>query len=219
MWPFTRKKVPYNRSKAMEDAAKARAKGNFKKAITEYQKILEHEPDNVEALSRIAPLLAERQQYKQAWQHFVRAADGFVQKGWIDKAIAVYVQAASYLPGLVEVWQTIARMQMQQRRRGEAVKALLDGRAYFKNRKYRTEAITLLRCVRELEPLHLDASLDLARLLRQQGNKIEAYVMLESLLPSYVGTLGLRRIRAAMFRIGPTPAAAWRWLRAALWGK
>jgi tetratricopeptide (TPR) repeat protein len=72
--------------------------------------------------------------------------------------------------------------------------------------------------------IHLDAGFSdralstLARLLRRQQRRADARALLEELAPRLSGQ-DLRRVRRALFWIAPTPAAGWRWLRAALRGR
>jgi cytochrome c-type biogenesis protein CcmH/NrfG len=76
----------------------------------------------------------------------------------------------------------------------------------------------LLRRALEIDPWHAEGRLALSRLLRRQGRRGEARALLEELAPRLSGS-ELRRVRGALFRLGPTPAAAWRWLRAATAGR
>jgi len=213
MWPFARKPEEYNRTRALELASKARGKGDAKKAILEYQKILSHEPDNTEVHMRVAPLFAERGEFEPALHSFRASAEGFIKKGFVDKAIAVYTQAAGFMPRVVPVWKEISRLQLLQKRRAEAIRVLLQGRAHFKARRDLPLAAELLQSVRQIESFHLDASLDLARIHRTLGDRAKARELLDALVPQ-VPPSELRRVRWSLFRLSPTPAAAWRWLRA-----
>jgi hypothetical protein len=76
----------------------------------------------------------------------------------------------------------------------------------------------LLRRALEIDPWHLDGRLALARVLRRQGKAEEARTLLEKVVPRLAGR-ELRRVRGALWRLGPTPAATWRWLRAAVAGR
>lgn len=218
MWPFSKKDKPYLRSSSMAAAAKARASGDFKKAIAEYQKVIEREPDNTDVHGKIAPLLAQAQQYKQAWKSFEICADGFKKKGFVDKAISVYAQAADFLPGLPDVWERMATLHLERLRKPDAVKVLLKGRTYFKTREYRPDAIRLLSRARELEPNNLEMCLDLASLLRLSGRRAEGLAVLTPLLPGQRGKQ-LRRLRGSLWRLQPTPARLWHYLRALFLGR
>jgi tetratricopeptide (TPR) repeat protein len=222
-------KTHYNRADALEAASKAQGAGKKKKAIVEYRKVLEHEPGNAAVLSKLGVLLAETRQLPDAWKAFVAAAESWKKQGFVDKRYAVYQQAASYMPLEVELWEALARIDVERGRRPDAVNTLLEGRSHFRKRKYRSLAIRLLRAALKIDDEHFDAAFGLAKLLRKTGGRAEARRILDKLAMantaaprSKAGTNAkkrLRRVRGSLFIMGPTPAAAWRWTRAALRGR
>jgi Flp pilus assembly protein TadD len=211
-----RKKV-YVRANALAIASKAAARGRRKKAIAAYREILEHEPDDAMVLSKLAELLARTKQLGEAREKFVRAAEGFERRGFDEKALATYANAAMYMPRDVEMIAFVAGMHLKRGHDAEAIHTFLIARKKLKRRSDRALAIRLLNCVVEIEPNHVEATLDLARLLAKQGKTDEARTLLEALLVLHRNRQ-LRRIRGALFRLSPSAGAAWRWLRAATRG-
>lgn len=211
-----RKKV-YKRSDTLADASKAHAKGNKKKAIREYRKVLEHEPSNEMVLSKLAGLLAETKQLDEAREKFFAAAHGFEKRGFTDKAIATYAVAVRHLPKDLELVNEIAGLHLAQGRDKDAIKALLDARKRMNKKRERPLAIALLRRVGEIEPWHFEGTFDLARLLARSGETDESRALLEGLAErNRKGKL--RRVRGVLFRSSPGAGTAWRWLRAAVIG-
>lgn len=208
-----RDKTHYDRTGSMDAASKAQGKGNRKKAIGEYRKVLAHEPENFAVHGKIAILLAESKQLGEAWDSFVAAAEGFKKKGFDEKALALYQQATRYLPREVELWETISAMHVSKGRPADGIKVLLDGRRVFSKKKLRPMAVRLLEKVRKIDPWHFEATIDLARLRAKDGNRNGARQLLEGLASREKKKKKLRRVRAALFRLSPTPVAAWRWLR------
>ncbi|MCI0410941.1 MAG: hypothetical protein L0191_20660, partial [Acidobacteria bacterium] len=176
-----RREKSYDRFAILAAAEKARARGKVRKAITEYRKVLEVDPSDHETHAKMAPLLAERRQLAEAWKSFVVAGEGYTRDMHEDKALGVYTQAARYLPRQLEVWKSIARLQVARGRPADGVKALLDGSRHFRGRKDRSQAIRLLRLAGEIEPWHFEATYALARLLLKVGEKREARSHLEGL--------------------------------------
>ena len=79
-------------------------------------------------------------------------------------------------------------------------------------KRQRPLAVLLLRQVLELEPGHLDATLDLADLLRRDGLRDEAKRLLAGLLVRIGKVRSLRRrVRFAQFRLEPSLRAALDW--------
>lgn len=204
---------PYNRSETLERAEKARAKGNRKKAITEYRKVLANDPADMAVHQKLAPLLAQTGERDAALKSFVAAAEGQLKQGFAERALAVYSQAASFFPKQERLWHELARLHRERSRRADAVKVYLDAHRHFRAARERATAIAFLRSALELEPLHLDASVQLAKLLKKNGEAADARGVLEALSRQIRGP-ALKRVRKAQFGLSPTPAALWRWLRA-----
>jgi tetratricopeptide (TPR) repeat protein len=210
-----RRQKSYDRFALLAAAEKARAKGKVRKAIAEYRKVLEVDPSDYETHGKLAPLLAERRQLAGAWKSFVAAGEGYTRDMHEDKALSIYMQAARYLPYQLEVWKSIARLQVGRGRPPDAVKALLDGSRHFRRRNHRPEAIRLLRLACEIEPWHFEATYALARLLAKVGERREAWQLLEGLAERMKGR-NRRRACATLFRMSPSVVGAWRWVRAAI---
>jgi thioredoxin-like negative regulator of GroEL len=214
---FFNKPKPYDRARLLAAISKAQARGKFRKALALYKEILQVEPNNPDLHRKVAPLLARTGRPQEAWSSFRIAADSFARGGWADKAIGVYREAVQLLPREAGAWIAIAEIQVDQNRSSEAVKTLLQGRANIRSRRQRADAIRLLARVRQLQPDHVEAGLDLARLLRKTGNRRGAGRLLRE-LTRFCHRRQLVRVRAAQLRLLPTPAALYRWLRARLRG-
>jgi tetratricopeptide (TPR) repeat protein len=205
----------YDRSRLLEDAARAASGGRPAKAIALYRWVLAVEPQNADLHLKLAPLLARRRQWFDAWQGFQAAARACLRHGEPDRALDVYRQAAAVLPREVQAWQALARLQHRSGREREAVATLLEGSRQLRHGRLRPRAIHLLRLAREIEPWHFESTHELARLLARSRQREEAAILLRGLARRCAGRQ-LRRVRAMQLRFRPTPAHAWLWLRAAL---
>lgn len=214
--PFFGKRT-YDRADSLARASKAIGRGKRRQAIAEYRRVLQQEPGNPVILAKLATLLAETRKLDEAGEKWRAAGKQYENQGFPEKALAVYTQATAYLPRSVELWETISGLYLARSRRADAIGALLEARTHFRRRKHRPIAIRLLRGAVRIEPWHLEATLDLARLLAKSGASKEADRLYQGLCEHKRGT-HLRRVRGAMFRRSPTPAALWRWMRAAFRG-
>ncbi len=131
-----------------------------------------------------------------------------------EEALALYREAAKTLPMQIEAWQWVAKLELGRGRGDCALNALLEGRARFRSRRRRAEAIALLREARSIDPWRIDIVLDLARLLRRSGQSPEAQWILGQLAEKLDGR-NLRIVRGAQWRIEPSLKHSWNWLRAA----
>jgi tetratricopeptide (TPR) repeat protein len=209
---------PYNRAASLAAAQKAVAKGRVKRAIAEYSRILEHQPDDFEVRGRLAPLQAKRKLLDAAWSNFKAAAQGYERDGFLEKALSVYRQAAHSLPDRSGLWEMLADLHLQRHHSADALAALREGAWHFGSRSTRHTAIRLLEKAHRIAPEDFETGLELGRLLARAGRRPEALALLDGLAKRQEGRR-LRQIRALLFRLRPTPARAWHWLRAALEGR
>jgi tetratricopeptide (TPR) repeat protein len=212
-------KEPKTRSEIIAEADQARAKGKLKKAIAGYRKALELEPKDPVVHGKLAPLLARSKQPEAALESFRTAAQGHLDKGFADKALAVYVQAADVFPLQVSLWQQMAQLHVSKGKRVEAVKTLLRGRFHFRRKADRPGAITLLREVLALDPTLFEVKLDLGLQLARENQKSEAMELLNPMLLDVRDRRQLRRLRWTLLRVSPSMGAWGRWLRALMLGR
>jgi len=205
----------YDRTRILSAAARARAKKKRRKAIALYRNVLAVERGNAEIHSRIAPLLAETGQRFDAWVSYQAVARSCLRDGGVDKAIAVYREAAGFLPHEPQVWLSLARLHLKRGKRSEAVESLIEGAGQFRSRWHWPEAIYLLRRVHSVAPWEFDGVYELARLLAKSDQAPEARRLLEG-LENRVSGKRLRRIYAAQFRLDGDLRYAWLWLRSLL---
>ena len=207
------RKRPYDRTAVLDAAHRARARGRARQAIQLYRRVLEHDPTDVLALARLAPLLARRKKDSaEALASFRLAAAEHERAGFADRAIALYAQAAEFFPLEAQIWESRARLEEARGRRADARAVLVEGASRLaRHRAGHAAAERLLRRALELDGARVDISLALARLLRRERRRAEALAILEGIIGRAVGA-ERRRVRREMFLLAPSPARAWRWL-------
>jgi tetratricopeptide (TPR) repeat protein len=216
--PFWRKKA-YDRTELLAAADRARAQGRRRRAIRGYRKVLEADPLDHVVHGKLAPVLAQMKRRGEALASFELAAQGQLKAGFTDRALAMYVQAASHFPEEASLWEEIARLEHMRGRRADAVQALIEGgRELGRRAELRPIGVRLLKSALDLEPWHPPATMALARLLVKERERGEALALLEDLAQRVRGP-ARRRARGAILRLAPTPGNAWLWLRAALRGR
>jgi tetratricopeptide (TPR) repeat protein len=213
-----RRRHDYDRKWLLAEAEKARIRGRRRRAISLYRRILAAEPHDLNLHARVAPLLAATGKRFDAWQSYRQAAQVHLRNNSQDEVLALYRDATKALPMQIEAWQWIAKLELKRERREAAIGALLEGRAKFRSRRRRPEAIALLREARNIDAWRVDIVLDLARLLRRSGQSPEAHWILGQLAERSSGR-DLRIVRGAQWRIEPSLKNSWYWLRAAFAGQ
>ncbi len=209
---FLRRSKPYDRTRVLAEAARARTKGKAKKVVALLEIVLAHEPSNGDLHRRIAPLFAGVKRRSDAWASYRIAVASLVKAGFVDQAVGVLREAAGNLGRERAVWEELAEAEQQRGRPIDAHKALLEGRARFRSRRDRPDAIRLLLRARKLAPGHFEANFDLACLLGSTGARAPAARILAELAARARGS-ELRRTRRRQLVLSPTPGALWRFLR------
>src|SRR5690242_8450131 len=204
------RKNPPSRSELIVAADRARSKGKLKRAIVGYRKALELEPKDPAVLGKLAPLLARTNETEASLKLFREAAQVHLDKGFADKALAVYTQAAETFPVQVALWQQVSRMHLEKGRQADAVRMLLRGRFALQRKHERPQAIILLREALRLDPSLFAPRLDLARLLARQKQPAEAQALIAPML--HLTGAQLRQVRWAQLCIAPGFGNAWLWL-------
>lgn len=209
---FLRRSKPYDRTRLLAEAARARTKGKTRKAVALLETVLQHEPSNAELHRRIAPMFAAVKRLPDAWTSYQIAVANLVRAGFVDQAVGVLREAAGSLGRERAVWEELADAEQQRGRPIDAHKALLEGRQRFRARRDRSDAIKLLLRARKLAPAHFEGNFDLAGLLGKSGARAPAARILAELAARARGSQ-LRRTRRRQLALSPTPGALWRFVR------
>src|SRR5258708_12642690 len=81
-----------DKNKVIESASKLIAKGALDKAIKEYQRVLDVDPDDVRILQKLAELYQKMQRRDEAADCFEKVARTYSAQGFYLKAVALYKQ-------------------------------------------------------------------------------------------------------------------------------
>src|SRR6476660_158999 len=102
-----------DKNKVIEGAAKLVAKGQYDKAIKEYQKVLDADPKDVRVLQKMGELYQKKNDNPEAAKYFVRVAESYSQDGFFLKAVALYKQVLKLNPEMVDVHLKLAELHQQ----------------------------------------------------------------------------------------------------------
>ncbi len=99
-----------NRTKVLEAAQKFLSKGQYDKAVVEYQKLVQEDPRDVRTLLKIGDLHTRRSKPKEAIDVYQKVADLYAKQGFFLKAVAVYKQILKLDPSHLDSTQKLAKM-------------------------------------------------------------------------------------------------------------
>lgn len=90
--------MTFNKEKAIASAKKFLEKGQIDKAILEYQKIVEAEPDDLKSVQKLAELYVKQGSRQEAINVFLRLGEEFLRQGFSSRAISIYKQILQLNP-------------------------------------------------------------------------------------------------------------------------
>lgn len=92
-----------NKEKILEHAKKLTAEGRFDRAIAEYQRLLQLDPEDLRIKIKIAELYVKRKQIQDAIKIYMEVARGYAGGGFYLKAVTVYKNILRLNPSLIDV--------------------------------------------------------------------------------------------------------------------
>lgn len=208
----------YDRERLLKKARRAAKRRSHAKAAELYARVRRAEPRNADVLRRVAAHRIRAGLGEEALRDCRVAGEALARRGFVAQAIGVYREYTARFPREVDAWLMLSDLEIERGRTPDAVHVLVEASRHFRARRRRPDGVDLLKRARGLDPTHFEAGYQLADLAWRGGERREAGRVLASLVPHARSRRDRRRLRARLFRLAPTPAAAWRWLRAALGG-
>ena len=99
-----------DRSKVLETAQKHLAKGHYARAIAEYHKLVEADPNDVRTWLKIGDLYTRQGSRRDACDTYGRVAQQYKKQGFFRKAVAVYKQILKLDPSRLDILVSLAEM-------------------------------------------------------------------------------------------------------------
>jgi tetratricopeptide (TPR) repeat protein len=204
-----------DRTRLLDEANHARARGRHRRAISLLRLVLERDPADHDVAIRLAELLAIEGQRFEAWGLYRSAGKTALRERKPLQSLAIFREATRCLPFEFEAWRVTAELLRKLGRDEDAQLALREARRQYRSRFDRAQAIEVLRMIRQIDPWDHDIVLDLSRLYAQTDQGARALRILESLAVRTEGPR-LRAIRFAQWQISHSFFHLRLWLRLAL---
>jgi len=162
-----------DKNKVIESAAKLIAKGAFDKAVKEYQRVLEMDPDDVRVLQKLAELYQKMNRKAEAADCFEKVAKTYSQQGFYLKAVALYKQVLKVIER-VEVNIKLAELYQQLGLVGDATKEWQTVASHYEKSGDTKSSLDTLKKLVDLDPDNVAARIRLGEQYARQDNLIEA---------------------------------------------
>lgn len=162
-----------NRDKVLEAASKYVEKKKYDKAVQEYQKLIDADPNDARTLLKIGDLQAKQGLHAEAISTYETVGKLYAHQGFALKAIAVYKQIreiiAKHVPQLEEryghITPKLAELYQQLGLTSDALAALDEVATRLQRQQKDPEAIEVFRKIVELDPTNPLPHLRLAEAL------------------------------------------------------
>ena len=162
-----------NRDKVLEAAQKYVEKKKYDKAVQEYQKLIDADPNDARTLLKIGDLQAKQFLHADAISTYETVGKLYAHQGFALKAIAVYKQIreiiAKHVPQLEEryghITPKLAELYQQLGLTSDALAALDEVATRLQRQQRDQEAIEVFRKIVELDPTNPLPHLRLAEAL------------------------------------------------------
>lgn len=174
-----------NRDKVLEAAQKYVEKKKYDKAVQEYQKLIDADPNDARTLLKIGDLQAKQGLHAEAISTYETVGKLYAHQGFALKAIAVYKQIreiiAKHVPQLEEryghITPKLAELYQQLGLTSDALAALDEVATRLQRQQKDQEAIEVFRKIVELDPTnplpHLRLAEALSRVKDTEGAVFE----------------------------------------------
>ncbi|MFN7131096.1 MAG: tetratricopeptide repeat protein, partial [Myxococcales bacterium] len=160
-----------DKNKIIEAATKYVQKGQYDKAIKEYNKLLEADPRDARIQQKLGELYQKKGENNLAADCFLKVAESYSADGFFLKAVAVYKQVLKLNPSLISVNIKLAELHQQLGLMSDAMAQYqLVANHYDKVGDIRS-SLDVLRKMVELDPDNIASRIKLAELYaREQMN-------------------------------------------------
>ena len=163
------------KDKFLASAQKYIQKGQFDRALKDYEQVVTADPKDVKLRQKLAELLIRCNRKEDAIREYTTIAKFYDENGYYLKSIAVYKQLQRLDPANIEISLSLATLNEKQGMIGNALseyKILYD---HYQRQGQTNEAIGVLQKMQAVDPENADIRLKLAETLFTAGSKEKAY--------------------------------------------
>jgi tetratricopeptide (TPR) repeat protein len=164
----------FDKSKAMRSAERYLSQGKLRDAISEYRKVVDHEPRDIVTLNMLGDLYSKDADVHSAVKCYRSVAEHYSNQGFAQKAIAVYNKISRLQPGSFEVSEKLAELYKQKGSLKEAKSHYESVADHYNKQGRRIEALAIWSEIARLDPNNTDIYLTIANANLQEEMLDEA---------------------------------------------
>jgi len=158
-----------NRNKVLDAARKYQARGQYDKAIAQYQKLVAADKRDVRSLLKVGDLHVRKGDRGKAIETYEQVANHYAQQGFFLKAIAVYKQILKLDPSRLDAQVRLGEMYEQLQLISDAMSVFEDVANGFMRAGDTDMALEMLKKMVDLDPEHIPVRIKYAEALSRAG--------------------------------------------------
>ncbi|HEY0564080.1 MAG TPA: tetratricopeptide repeat protein, partial [Terriglobales bacterium] len=164
----------FNKTKTMASAEKFVQQGKIQNAISEYEKVLKHDPKDLNVVNTVGDLYMKLGQIEQAVVQFKTVGDAYAADGFLLRAIAIYKKITKADASSPEHVVRLAELYHQQNLHHDARQQFAAAAELLLKQGKNDEAVRLFAKIVESDPENTAVRLKVGELYLKVGNKAKA---------------------------------------------
>lgn len=164
----------FNKVKVMAAAEKYVQQGKLSNAVSEYEKVVKEDPNDLTVLNTIGDLQSRLGQNDKAAEYFKRVGEAYAKNGFTVKAIAMYKKLTKLAPNVTETLLRLAELYTIQGLYNDARGQYVHVADAYLKAGNNDDAAKVFQKILELDPDNAAMQTKLADLYIKLGKKSEA---------------------------------------------
>lgn len=161
--------MAFDKNKAMLAAQKFIQKGQYEKAIKEYNRIAREDPNDIKVRQKLGDLYARENKKEEALVEYNYVGKYYADDGFYLRAIAVYKQVLKLDPAQIQINLKLADLYHKQNLIGDAIKQFQFVYSYYERKGDTIKALDTLDKMAEMAPANLSLRMRLADAYYRNG--------------------------------------------------
>lgn len=171
-----------NKEKLLASAQKHLKKKVLPRAIKDFAKVVELDPNDMRSRQKLAELYSRTGNSAEAFEQYDTVAKYFAGNGFYLKAIAIYRQMLRLDPSQLSIHMRLAELNEKQGLVGNAMSEYRQLVSHYEKNDMTADSIRILEKMQELDPENLNIQIKLAEVLISNDQVAEGRECFNSVL-------------------------------------
>lgn len=167
-----------NRDKVLASAQKQVRKGNWEKAIRDYESLVEDDPSDVRSLLKVGDLHVKANNFEDALVAYQQVAYHYAKDDFYEKAAAVYKQALRIAPENPSLHRDLGEAYFRLGRLKDSIRSFHRAQKLYKAAGNDAEQRTILERMTQIDPADVGLKVQLAERYEKDGFRDDAVSLL-----------------------------------------